>query len=249
MTKEVLDKQAVEEFVNYEIVRSFHNLRLAALEGVNLYDVLKKKNPYLFRAKNIQTASELIGSMLDARLSSSEEKIFGDFLEKLAIFVSQQTSNGRKSSAKGIDLEFDREDTLYLVSIKSGPNWGNSSQYQALRQNFQNAIRVQRQADRNKAIRAILGICYGKTRTTDNGAYIKITGQNFWHFVSDDEDLYAEIIEPIGHYAHEHNEAFTHKRNALEEKLMAKFTEDFCDDAGNIDWDKLIQFNSGNYKE
>ena len=34
----------------------------------------------------------------------------------------------------------------YLVAIKSGPNWGNSSQYQSLRANFKRAVIVQNQA-------------------------------------------------------------------------------------------------------
>ena len=28
----------------------------------------------------------------------------------------------------GIDLEFDKDGVRYIVTIKSGPNWGNSSQ-------------------------------------------------------------------------------------------------------------------------
>jgi hypothetical protein len=49
-------------------------------------------------------------------------------MEKIAIFTCSQAFGGRKSSAVGIDLEFETESTKYLISIKSGPNWGNSSQ-------------------------------------------------------------------------------------------------------------------------
>lgn len=72
------NRQRVDEFVNHEIVR-FHDSRLMALDNIQLHDILRKKNPYLFRAKNMLKADELITSMLDARLSSSEEKHFGDF--------------------------------------------------------------------------------------------------------------------------------------------------------------------------
>ena len=65
---------------------------------------------------------------MDAFLSASEEKSFGDFLEELAIFISTLSYNGRKSSATGIDLEFNKKDVHYIISVKSGPNWGNSSQ-------------------------------------------------------------------------------------------------------------------------
>ena len=85
-----LDRQAVSNFVNTEIVY-FHEKRLGRLEAINLNEVLKKKNPYLFKAKHITNAGGLISSILGAFLSSSEEKLFGDFLEQLAIFISSQT--------------------------------------------------------------------------------------------------------------------------------------------------------------
>jgi len=86
---------------------------------------IKRKNPYLFKAKNL-SVSDLIQSILDAYLSSQEEAIFGTFLEKLAIFVSSIFIDGKKSSAQGVDLEFLRKGKHYIVSIKSGPNWGFS---------------------------------------------------------------------------------------------------------------------------
>ena len=82
-----LDK--VNRYVNEHIV-DFHRRRIGSLESLRLSKLLRK-NPYLFRAKNIQTAGSLTKGLLDAFLSSSEEKLFGDFLENLAVFVAQQT--------------------------------------------------------------------------------------------------------------------------------------------------------------
>ena len=239
-----LDIPSVENFVNSEII-NFHNNRLQTLEKVKLRDVLRRKNPYLFRAKNMQSAQEIVAGMLDATLSSSEEKMFGDFLESLAIFISAHTCDGRKSSATGIDLEFEHDSVNYLVSIKSGPNWGNSSQKRALRDNFLNAKRILQQGTKNR-IQPVLGIYYGKTRTTDNGIYQQIMGQSFWHFISGDPDLFVNIIEPIAYRAKEHNENFDMKRSALENRLVKEFVEEFCNEEGMIQWEKLVRFNSGN---
>ena len=85
---------------------------------------------------------EFVKNILDAHLSSQEETIFGRFLEDLAIFVCSQVYGGRKSAAEGIDLEFETDSTKYIVSIKSGPNWGNSSQVKKLRDNFKRAKRI-----------------------------------------------------------------------------------------------------------
>jgi hypothetical protein len=78
----------------------------------------------------------------ECNLSSSEEGIFGDWLEGLAIFINEKVYNGWKSGIPGIDLEFDYDDRRYIVTIKSGPNWGNSSQIKRLKDDFRTAKRT-----------------------------------------------------------------------------------------------------------
>lgn len=67
----------------YEYVENnigvFHDKRLKSLEKLKLDKILKRKNPYLFKAKNILTAQDLVKVILDAYLSSQEETIFGEF--------------------------------------------------------------------------------------------------------------------------------------------------------------------------
>jgi hypothetical protein len=111
-----------------ENIGSFHSSRLQSLRELKLSQILKRKNPYLFKAKNILLAQDLVRILLDAHLSSQEEAIFGNFLEGLAIFINRQVHGGWKSSTEGIDLEFDKGGIRYIMAIKSGPNWGNSSQ-------------------------------------------------------------------------------------------------------------------------
>jgi hypothetical protein len=123
---EKLNLDDVREYVNENVV-DFHQRRIKSLEDLTLPKLLRK-NPYLFKAKNIKTAGQLMEGLLDAFLSSSEEKLFGDFLEGLAVFIAGKTCGGHKSAATGVDLEFMNDGIHYVVSIKSGPNWGNSSQ-------------------------------------------------------------------------------------------------------------------------
>jgi hypothetical protein len=119
-------------------IGTFHQKRLASLRELKLEKLLKRKNPYLFKAKDLVLPQDLVRVLLDAHLSSQEETIFGDFLEGLAIFVNEQSFGGRKSSTNGIDLEFDRKKIRFLVSIKSGPNWGNSGQIEKNAAELQN---------------------------------------------------------------------------------------------------------------
>lgn len=74
----IIDKTTLDDFVNKNI-DSFHSSRLTKLEATQLNDILKTKNPYLFKAKNLNTAAELVTDLLEAVLSSSEEKFMGGF--------------------------------------------------------------------------------------------------------------------------------------------------------------------------
>ncbi|MEA3327354.1 MAG: PmeII family type II restriction endonuclease [Chloroflexota bacterium] len=240
-----LDLADVCEFVNENIV-DFHERRINSLESLNLNKLLRK-NPYLFKAKNISTANELITGLLNAFLSSSEEKLFGDFLEELAIFIAGKTYNGHKSSATGVDLEFFKDEVHYIVSIKSGTNWGNSSQHKKLEQDLANAVKRIQQSHHSLNVRAALGICYGNTRTSILHGYLKVVGQNFWYLISDNKELYKEIIEPIGYRAKEHNDVFFIEKNRVVNRFSKAFLEEYCFENGDINWDRLVEFNSGNF--
>jgi len=103
---ERLNLNDVLEYVEKNI-GTFHHKKIDKVNSLELNHILKKKNPYLFKAKNVLTAEELIKGIVNAHLSSSEEGIFGDWLEGLAIFINGKVYNDRKSGISGIDLEFD----------------------------------------------------------------------------------------------------------------------------------------------
>lgn len=50
-----------------------------------LDDIIKRKNPYLFKAKDSPGAHDFITAVLDATVSSDEESTFGNFMERVAI--------------------------------------------------------------------------------------------------------------------------------------------------------------------
>ena len=184
-----LKLEDVKKYVE-ENIEEFHQRKYLSLKRLKLSKILTKKNPYLFKAKNILTAYDLVKNLLDAHLSSQEEGIFGEFLEGLSIFVCEKVFNGQKSAAQGIDLEFNRESIKYIVTIKSGPNWGNADQIRKMKENFRKAKRI---LSANKSITnivAINGCCYGRNAKPDRGDYMKICGQEFWEFISNNSKLY-----------------------------------------------------------
>ncbi|MFZ4657544.1 MAG: PmeII family type II restriction endonuclease [Caldilineaceae bacterium] len=240
-----LDLDLVNSYVNENIV-DFHSRKIKSLEELRLERLLLK-NPYLFKAKHIVTAAELISNLLDAFLSSSEEKLFGDFLEGLAIFIAEQTCDGHKSSAPGVDLEFFNRNVHYVMSIKSGANWGNSSQHRRLEQDLRDAATRLKQSRRVTNVQPVLGICYGKSRTSYVRGYLKVVGQNFWYLISENRNLYTDIIEPIGFHAEEHNGSFKEQKGRIINLFSAQFVLRFCDSDGTINWTRLVEFNSQNF--
>lgn len=238
-----IDLQKIYEYVEKHI-SVFHQKRLDYVQKkVDLLKILKQKNPYLFKAKNILTAQDLIKGFLDAFLQSQEETLFGDFIEGLAIFVCDQVYGARKSGLTGIDLEFEKDGIIYVVEIKAGWNWGNSSQIRQLRINFDKAKKLLRTKTSKKVI-AVNGCCFGRDEKPDKNGYLKLCGQRFWEFISGDANLYLEIIEPIGHRAKQRNEEFLENYAQIVNKLTLEFSQKFCDD-GKINWGKLVKYNSG----
>ena len=233
----------ITEYVETHI-GTFHDKRLEALNKLRLTNLLRRKNPYLFKSKNLVEVSDLVKSLLDAHLSSQEETLFGDFLEGLAIHVAEKVHNGLKSSATGIDLEFVKDSARYVISIKSGPNWGNSSQIVRMRDNFTTAARVIRQGNATTNVVAVNGCCYGRDAKPDKGSYFKYCGQDFWELISNDSDFYTRIVEPLGHNAKQRNDGFAENYGAVINRLSRDFSERFCDRNGVIDWKKLVAFSS-----
>jgi hypothetical protein len=232
----------IEKYVESHI-GTFHEHRLQSIRKLPLSKILAKKNPYLFKAKNILLSQDLVKYLLDAYLSSQEEAIFGEFFEQLAIFVNEATFGGRKSSTEGIDLEFDIKGCRYILAVKSGPNWGNAGQIRKMKDDFSKAAKVLRTNNSKIQIIAVNGCCYGRETHPDKGGYFKYCGQQFWEFISGDPELYTKIIKPLGHKAKERNEEFVTEYSAIINRFTEEFNNKFCA-KGNIDWDALVKFNS-----
>lgn len=225
-------------------ISAFHQKRLDYVKSkVDLNEILKQKNPYLFRAKNILTAQDLIKGFLDAFLQSQEETLFGQFIEGLAIYVCDKVYGSKKSGLTGLDLEFEKDNCIYIVEIKAGWNWGNASQIKQLKINFENA-RKQLKKTTTKQIIPVNGCCFGKSRSPEKDGYFKYCGQQFWELISGNENLYIDIIEPIGHKAKEKNEEFLIAYAQIINKLTLEFSQQFCNN-GIIEWKALVKFNSG----
>jgi site-specific DNA-methyltransferase (cytosine-N4-specific) len=248
-----LNHDKLNDFIATDVIKPFYNIRLERLETANLANIAKRKNPYLFKAKNIETAGDLAKGFLDAFLSSQEETIFGDLMEGLAINVCRQVFDGKKAEEgkyRSVDLIFERENKLYIVGIKSGPNWGNSDQVNAMRKNLKIAKKIIQVEYPGKVIVNVNGCIYGrenqahKVNKKDPGlSYYKICGQAFWELISGDGELYKKIIRPLDKEAKKRDDKF----KELYVKKINEMTKGIIDlfyNNDSLDWDKIIDYVS-----
>ncbi len=115
-----------------------------------------------------------------------------------------------------------------------------------MKSDFKTAKRALRTGNSRLMVTAVNGCCYGKESHSDKGDYFKYCGQEFWEFISGNEDLYTEIIQPIGHKSKERNEEFIQSYSRMLNQFTKDFIQGFCEENGDIDWHKLVKFNSGN---
>lgn len=123
-------------------------------------------------------------------------------MENLAIHVCHKIFDGKKAEEgryKSIDLIFEKENKIYIVGIKSGPNWGNSDQVNTMKKNFKKAKQIMRADSGKKKIIAVNGCMYGRdnqpnkvNKKDPDLSYQKICGQMFWELISGDNDLYKK---------------------------------------------------------
>ncbi len=227
-------------------LQRYRKQQIKKLHELKTRDLLRRKNPYLFRFKRCRYPQDLAIAWVEAYLSSSEETKFGHFLEEVAIWICGQAFGGRKSATGGIDLEFERDGCLYLVAIKSGPNWGNADQKAKMRQNFKTA-QIRLRQDRSmhqRPIQAVNGCCYGRTHQEDQGDYLKLCGQRFWELISGDPDMYMHVLAVLGEAADEVNGVIDQERCEITNRIAEEIARDFTTSDDRLDWLRLLQFVS-----
>jgi len=223
---------------------AFYARRIQTLSKLKLKDTLRRKNPYLFRAIGVQKASEIVEQLLQAFMSSSDEGIFGDaFFEPIA----KEVCGGVAAGGAGVDVVRETPDDYTVISVKSGPNWGNSSQMQKLQQDFNTARAVFMNKKLKKHFRALLGHCYGRKwgEPTAKRVYSVRSGQAFWEEITGDPDFYLKLIRLMKDHPIQHRIEFEKAWNQAVNRFTGGFLNDFATPEGTIDWEKIAEFNSG----
>jgi len=240
-----LDELNTEIGIEFE---KYFNKLLIKLRSFSLLELLANNNPYYFSLNKRYSIEFFIRESIERSLYSQQESAFSDLMKNIAVFINKKVFGGIKSGINGIDLEFENNNTRYIVSIKSGPNWANSNQTKKLISDFKSAKKTLRTSNSQMNVVAVNGCCYGIDNKPDKGEYFKYCGQKFWEFISGEANLYIDIIEPLGHKAREKNEEFMHSYPLIINKFTKEFSSQYCDDSGEILWQKIVEFNSSQTK-
>lgn len=235
------DEQKVCEAIGAALTEFYTSLT-KKLDEIKVDQILKRKNPYLYRAKGINGAGQIVEGILAAFISSSEETLFGNcFFEPLALVVA----GGQKAVTEGVDITVDKDNTIYSIAVKSGTSVFNADSRKRQEQNFQAAQKRAQQA--RKAFYPVVGYGYGrkKIKPGHEKFYLELAGKDFWEWLTGDADFYTKIITYMGNKPDEYAQEFMEAYSRAENRLVREFTIKYCRDDGAIDWDALIKFNSG----
>ncbi|MEJ5253041.1 MAG: PmeII family type II restriction endonuclease [Armatimonadota bacterium] len=78
----------------------------------------------------------------------------------------------------------------------------------------------------------------------DQRRYRLVAGQVFWQELTGDPEFYLKLIQLMRDYPREHRRAFEAEWNRAVNRLGRYVLTEFADADGNIDWEKLAEFNS-----
>ncbi|EOR24449.1 hypothetical protein A500_12629 [Clostridium sartagoforme AAU1] len=222
----------------------FYKRRIDIVSRVDIFKTIKHKNPYLYRAFGTNDAHDFVENILLDCQTSSDETIFGDFFEEVAIGVAKENNIARKSSADSIDLELWSEDDrqVKLYAVKSGTKVFNAQSRERQRQAFTEAQRRLK----GIAVTPIVGYSYGRKKTSDSNKdnFSEEAGQVFWTNLSGNKDFYMELIELIGQAAEQHKLEFKSEWDKCINRQFRKFIEVFGEDDGSIDWRNIVKYSS-----
>jgi hypothetical protein len=224
-----------------EILRAFQEYFVEPLKsqlnsrGIRL--LLSRKNPYLYRATGIRTCEELVKRAFSDYLSSSTETLFGNFLEAIAIILS----DGWKSSTQGVDIERRVKGNgvqAELYVLKSGPAGFNSASLRDAERALQTAEGVLRQG--GVSAEKFIAFTYGRKRTTFIRGIWRLSSQDFWERMGNSRDFYMRLLRACDRLTPLYQADVVQ----AEQRLLIEARSSFCRN-NDVDWSAVMEAVSG----
>ena len=215
--------------------RHFAKPFASKLQYLTLKQMIKTKNPYLYRSAGISTCSELVSRAFDDYVSSSVETYYGPFFEAVARIIS----GGVKPVGGGeIDLDIRYDGVAALYVIKSGPKGFNKSSRTRALQELRSA--ESKLSQDKLRVEKRIAFAYGRKRTTDREGVRFLASRQFWHEISGDERFYSKLLDACAALA----PLYAADVHAPRMRLLAEAKKLVCV-GEKINWNKVLHLISG----
>jgi len=92
-----------------------------------------------------------------------------------------------------------------------------------------------------------MGCGYGRANAepTASRRFYKLAGQAFWQKITGSAEFYLDLARLMRDDPDGHKPNFRAAWDRAVNRFVREFSNRFCDNAGNILWEKLVEFNSG----
>ena len=180
------------------------------------------------------------------------EPINSSYDEEL-VKIAIAACGGTKSATKGVDIELHDTDinTKYFIAVKSGTSIFNADSMKKQGENFEEARRTLRTSGGRIGFEAIVGYAYGTKTESGRGKakiYEEVAGEEFWEAMTGDKDFYKKIISYMDTLPEQYIDNYNTSYNKAYNRLVRDFSVEFCNSDGTINWEKLVEYNSGSPK-
>jgi hypothetical protein len=229
----------IEKFIQSSAMK-FQRRKLDKLKNISAKTIIKKIDPYLLNLSDVSTKLKWSTLNLDRIMVASEETLKGNMYEEIAFFIAKTRFKAKKTAGY-LDLVIPK-DKLYITEIKSGPHWGNSSQWESLVNRF-NKVRTELSGGKQE-VQPLLGICYGSLHNPHGRhGILELRGQAFWEFLTDEPNFYILLAQNLKVGSEKYIGQYRIKRNATINRLAVEI-QDFCLPNGELNKELILQYSS-----
>lgn len=215
------------------------------LNGVTLKKMFRGASPVFGLLRH--SPESVFERQFEAFTHASFETSFGEqVFEPIALRIANASgfSVSKPEKGTGIDLEGKIQDNYSILSLKSGPAWGNQDQRIKQAENLTKR-KKELVLGGEKRVIAISGVCYAygegtlKPVVKDGYDYLIMEGKPLWKYLSADADMYCRLLgvfKKLGatRKSPEQSESFKKKRDELWHEFQDNHTKD-----GEIVWESL----------
>ncbi len=244
--REVDFTKEVETVYTEKIIKDFLDSQYEKLRSLGLEDL--DINVLLIKALGFTTAEEAIEFYVYQRITRSSVTEWGQSAVEDICFVSGAeeipADENVSVSGKRFDMKKEKGSETYYIQLKSGPNTMNVGMVNSLNE------MVARIEEKHEDAVGMLGMTYGtKSQVSsqirdnlDSFDERSLIGEDFWEFLTGDEEYYGSLIRLIDGLSTEYEDEYRQTYLELVETQTERLEEEWEERYGSLGREGLDRF-------